>query len=368
MSEDSKNILAPLYARMSVTPQSPKWHGEGDVLTHTKMVCNTLRSFLEFHDLSYRQRRILYLAAKLHDIGKIEVTKDLSGEIEAPKHAPIGSRMARGLLWRHGFCGEQNLIEIRETVCQLIRYHSFPPHAIDSDDAVLRLHRIAANSLLLPDFSIRLLCMLAKADMKGRICDDKSLMLEQIALCEERAIDEKCIDRCFRFPSDYTMRAYLKGCDVWKNQMLYDDTWGTVYMMSGLPGTGKDTWIRQNLPDIPMVSLDEIRHERKILPTDNQGLVANLAKEQAKEYLRKRQSFVWNATNLTPAMRQQLISLFEGYKARVNIIYLETDWQTLLERNRSREDAVPQSAIKSMLGKLTPPEAYEASQVDWISV
>ena len=74
-----------------------------------------------------------------------------------------------------------------------------------------------------------------------------------------------------------------------------------------------------------------------------QGYIANIAKEQAKEYLRHHQPFVWNTTNITQEMRQQLISLFEGYKARVNIIYLETDWQTLLERNRSREAAVPQS-------------------------
>lgn len=66
-------------------------------------------------------------------------------------------------------------------------------------------------------------------------------------------------------------------------------------------------------------------------------------------------------------MRQQLISLFEGYKARVHIIYVETEALTLLERNRSREAAVPKSAIESMLGKLIPPEAYEATKVDWIT-
>lgn len=139
-------------------------------------------------------------------------------------------------------------------------------------------------------------------------------------------------------------------------------------MMSGLPGSGKDTWIRQHLSDIPMVSLDEIRRERKILPTANQGLVANIAKEQAKVYLREHQSFVWNATNLTQPMRQQLISLFEGYKVRVHIIYVETEALTLLERNRSREAAVPKSAIESMLGKLIPPEADEATKVDWITL
>lgn len=363
------NPILPFAEAMRSTPQPEQWHGEGDVLTHTRMVISSLDEIQEVMALSQDDREVLYAAAWLHDIGKIRQTREIAGCIEAPSHSSVGSRMARKELWRnYGLCGDRKSMQLREAISLLVRYHSVPPHAIDSESVQLTLHRIAANSSLAPYFSVKLLCLLSRADMMGRICDDREAMLDQIALCEELAKEEGCYESCYPFPSDYTRRAYLGGRDVWKSQELHDDTWGTVYMMSGLPGTGKDTWIRQNLPDIPMVSLDEIRHERKILPTDNQGLVANLAKEQAKEYLRKRQSFVWNATNLTPAMRQQLISLFEGYKARVNIIYLETDWQTLLERNRSREDAVPQSTIESMLGKLTPPEAHEAAHVDWISV
>lgn len=364
----NENIFDAFHERMKTTPQPQKWHGEGDVLTHTRMVCDALCSMYEYKELLPNNRDILFSAAQLHDIGKITNTKEIGDVIESPHHAPVGSRMARELLWKSGFCGKSELVSFRETICQLIRYHSFPPHAIESDDAIVRLHRIAANALLTPAFSIRMLCLLAKADMIGRICDDKAVMLDQIALCEELARDEQCLDGCFRFPDDYTMRSYLKGRNVWKGQPLYNDSWGTVYMMSGLPGTGKDTWIRQNLPDIPMVSLDEIRMKHKISPTANQGTVANLAKEQAKEYLRKHQSFVWNATNLTQTMRGQLISLFENYKAKVHIIYLETDWQTLLERNSAREAVVQQSVIESMLGKLELPETHEATQVDWISV
>ena len=139
-------------------------------------------------------------------------------------------------------------------------------------------------------------------------------------------------------------------------------------MMSGLPGTGKDTWIARNLPDLPMVSLDEIRHELRYPPTKNQGIIANLGRGRAREYLRRRQPFVWNATDITRATRQQLVSLFESYGARVHIVWLETGWQTLLERNASRPDAVPRPAIEAMLGKLELPEACEAARVDWLCV
>lgn len=362
-------MIARFAEEMRLTPQPMRWHGEGEVLTHTEMVVAELANVPGYSELTTRQKEILTAAAWLHDIGKIRQTRRIGKEIEAPNHSSTGARMAREELWlNHSLCGSRDAMQMREAIAILVRYHSFPPHAIDSSDAKVRLHRIAANGLVAPDFSVKLLCMLSRADMMGRICDDKDEMLDQISLCEELAKEEGCYESSYPFYSDYTRRAYLDGRHIWKSQELHNDTWGTVYMMSGLPGAGKDTWIRKYLSDIPMVSLDEIRRERKILPTANQGLVANIAKEQAKEYLREHQSFVWNATNLTQPMRQQLISLFEGYKARVHIIYVETEWLTLLERNRSREAAVPKSAIESMLGKLIPPEAYEATKVDWITL
>ena len=117
-----------------------------------------------------------------------------------------------------------------------------------------------------------------------------------------------------------------------------------------------------------MISLDDIRRTNKISPTAAQGKVANIAREQAKEYLRQHQPFVWNATNITAQMRESLISLFETYHAHVRVVYLETDWQTLLERNCLREDIVPQSAIENMMGKITLPEAFEARKVEWVIV
>ena len=349
--------------------QSSVYHAEGDAYVHTIMVCDALKQLPEYQALNERQRHILYIAALLHDIGKIPTTVFVDGDWHTPHHAPTGSRMVRELLWKdYGLCGQKELMEVREVICLLVRYHSYPPVAIERENPRLRLHRMAANSMLVPDFSIKMLCMLCKADMMGRKCVDQKEVLEKIAMCEELAKEEGCNESCYPFPSSYTQRAFLAGRDVWKNQELYDDTWGDVILMSGLPGTGKDTWIKNHLPDLPVISLDDIRRANKIPPTAEQGKVANLAREQAKEYLRRHQSFVWNATNITTQMRESLVSLFETYHARVRIVYLETDWNTLLGRNRSREDIVPQAVIKQMQGKMVLPEAYEASKVEWFPV
>lgn len=362
-------ILDRFEERLSGIQQSPKYHAEGDAYRHTQMVCDALKSMPEYQTLNELQQHILYVAAMLHDIGKIPTTVFIDGDWHTPHHAPTGSRMARELLWKeYGLCGKKELIETREAICLLVRYHSAPPVVIERDNPQLQLHRIAANGLLAPDFSIKMLCLLCKADMLGRKCADQQELLDKITLCEELAKEEGCYETCYPFPSPYTQRAFLAGRDVWKEQKLYDDTWGEVILMSGLPGTGKDTWIKGNLSGIPVISLDDIRRANKIPATAEQGLVANLAREQAKEYLRKHQSLVWNATNITTQMRESLVSLFETYHAHVRIVYLETDWQTLLERNHSREYVVPQDIVEGMLSKMVLPEAYEAGKVQWLNV
>lgn len=359
-------ILKPFEERMRQTKQSSVWHAEGDVYTHTMMVVEAMKSLPEYQQLNGRQQHILNIATLLHDIGKIPTTTMIVGECSSPHHAPTGSRMAREVLWKmFNLCGQPELMQSREAICLLIRYHSFPPHAIDLEDCKLRLHRIASNGLLAPDFTIRMLCILCKADMLGRKCNDQQQMLDQIALCEELAKEEGCFDVCYPFNTDVVRRAYLSGQDIWKEQVLFDETWGEVVLMSGLPGTGKDTWISRNLQDIPMISLDNIRREQKISPKADQGYVANLAREQAKEYLRRHQPFVWNATNITTQMRESLINLFETYHANVHIVYLETDWKTQQERNHQRDAIVPQDAIESMLSKMTLPEVFEARKVEW---
>lgn len=135
--------------------------------------------------------------------------------------------------------------------------------------------------------------------------------------------------------------------------------------MSGLPGTGKDTWSKENHPELPMISLDEIRKEMKISPTDNQSKVLEIARERARELLRKKQSFVWNATNLSPMVRGKQITMFTQYHAYTRIVYLETDWAEQLRRNASRPDAVPEQVICHMMEELVLPEAKEAHRVQW---
>ncbi len=352
--------------KMQQTDQSPFWHGEGDVLTHTKMVCEELAKDNGFRELPERKQEMVFLAALLHDIGKIPCTKLEEGEWISPNHTIVGSKMARELLWKEfGLCGEEEKLNIRECICTLIRYHSAPMHLIEESAPEKRLFKIAVQGKLAKDFSLSLLHTLVRADLRGRIFAETQKSLETAELCFLVAEEENIMEAPGKFGSDVTEYAYLSDRQVWKEQELYDDTWGEVILMSGLPGTGKDTWIQKHYAELPMISLDEIRKELKIAPAESQGKVIGEARERAKEFLRKKQPFVWNATNLSSMIRGKQITLFEQYKARVRIVYLETSWEEMRRRNCSRNAEVPEKVIERMLKDLEVPERKEARNVEW---
>ena len=182
------------------------------------------------------------------------------------------------------------------------------------------------------------------------------------------AEESGCLNGPYPFSDSYTKRAYLSGRKVQPDQRIYDDTWGEVLLLSGLPGTGKDTWIRQNVQELPMISLDDIRRELSAAASGEQAKVIHTAQERARTLLRSKRPFVWNATNITPEIRAGQISLFERYGARVRIVYLEAPWETELARNEGRREKVPHSAIENLLAKTVPPMPDEAQSTEWYCV
>jgi predicted kinase len=114
-----------------------------------------------------------------------------------------------------------------------------------------------------------------------------------------------------------------------------------------------------------IISLDDIRRQYGISPTDKSGngRVVQMAKELAREFLRKKQPFAWNATNTSRQMREQLIGLFTTYGAKIKIIYLEVPFKKLMSQNRNREYAVPDSVLLRLIERLEIPTDSEVHEV-----
>jgi predicted kinase len=129
----------------------------------------------------------------------------------------------------------------------------------------------------------------------------------------------------------------------------------TVTVMSGLPGSGKDSWLSRNRGNLPIVSLDDIRVELDIEATGNQGQVIQAARDRSRELLRAGRSFAFNATNLLWQTRKRWIDLCADYGARIEVIYVEPPFATILAQNKRRERPVPEGVVRELAHKCEPP-------------
>ncbi len=342
--------------RMKEVPQDARYHAEGDVATHTQMVLKALQNESTFQQLSAQDREILWAAALLHDVEKYSTTvHETDGSITSNGHARKGAQFARRLL----YFNEPTPFAIREQIVGLVRYHGLPIWLFEKQDPLKALVKASM------EVNLEWLCLLAKADMLGRICSDQEEMLYRIACFEEYCKENQCWGNARRFDSDQAQMYYMQNEDAYLDYIPFETPGAEVILMCGLPGAGKDSYIKAHYNDWPIISLDGIRNEKGILPTDKvgNGRVIQEAKERARVFLRKQQSFVWNATNITSQMRVQLIDLFLTYKAKVNIVYIEVSYHSLHNQNKNRDDAVPAGVLDKLVHKLEVPALWEAHKV-----
>lgn len=341
--------------RLQGCPQDPVHHAEGDVFIHTEMVVEALRSLTEWQALPPREQAMTYAAALLHDVAKPVCTApDEAGRIHSPGHARKGERMARCILAE---AAPEQPFAVTEGICKLVRLHGLPLWALEKPQP----ERAVVEASLVAD--TRLLALVAEADVRGRICADREELLYRVELFRELCREKGCYGQPRIFASDHTRYRYCVNGDSCLDYEIFDDTRFEVTLLSGLPGAGKDTWLRKNCPDLPVISLDQLRRELGIDPRDNQQPVVSAARERAKTYLRAGQPFAWNATNVTRQVRQPLIDLFYSYGARTHLVYLHTPLAQNLAQNREREAAVPPEVIYHLLEKLEVPDRTEAHRV-----
>ncbi len=343
------------------TPQEPDYHAEGDVLTHTRMVAEALIADGGWRALEPARRSVLFAAALLHDVAKPACTQIAAdGGISSPGHARAGSTMAREILTRSDGFADAVPFPQREAVARLVRSHGLPLWFLEKRDP--------QRAVLAASMSARLdeVAALAEADVCGRICADQQGLLDRVALFRSYCEEQGCLNQQYAFASDHSRFVYFRDPTKAPTYAAYDDTVCEATLMSGLPGAGKDTWIVRHAPDLSVISLDMIRRELKVTPSDDQGAVAALAKSRAREMLRRQQSFIWNATNITRALRTALIDLFAAYHARIRIVYVDAPWETILRRNQEREASVPEPVIARMLRKLEVPDLTEAHTAEWV--
>ncbi len=343
---------------MEGIPQDKIFHQEGDVAVHTQMVMEAMLNLEEYQSQTEQNQEILFASTLMHDVEKRSTTVlEKDGRITSKGHAKKGAYTSRALLYKNF----DTPFEIKEQIAKLVQFHMIPFWIFEKPNPLKTLFQLSL------EVDTALLYLLAKADLIGRICPDHERMFYQLELFKEYCLEYDCFGKAKAFGSDFGRYDYFAKENGSPDYVPFEKDSFEVIMMSGLPGSGKDFFIKKNYRNWPVVSIDDLRRKHKVTYKDKKGngQMIQLAKETAKEYLRKRQPFIWNATNITQNMRSQLIDLFQTYGAKTKIIYLEVPIKKLMHQNRDRDFSIPVSAIEKMIKKLEPPVLWEAPIVEY---
>ena len=186
----------PWCQAMSQCIQDSQWHAEGDVWTHTKMVCRELKNLDQWSELSDDDRTILIFTALFHDSAKpiSTVVDPDSGRVRSPKHAVKGEHLARSELRKLG-CD----LLTREKIARLVRYHGRPAFLAERENPA---HEVVRLSWLVEN---RLLYLFAIADTRGRETESTTRPEENLHYWKLQSEELNCYQQPFPFASDHAL-------------------------------------------------------------------------------------------------------------------------------------------------------------------
>lgn len=344
----------PWARAMARCAQDEGWHAEGDVWTHTKMVCDQLPLLDEWAALTAHDRTVLFLTALFHDAGKPLTSQvdPATGRVTSPKHAVKGEHLSRSILRGLG-CD----LATREEVCRMVRFHGRPAFLLERPEPS---HEVASLSWLV---SNRLLYLFALADTRGRTTAETGRPEDNLHLFRLAAEEHGCFDAPYPFANDHARFLFHRHERPSLYYAPHEDYRCTVTILSGLPAAGKDSWLAAHRPGLPVVSLDDLRGELEVRATDDQGGVVQAGRERCRAHLRAGRSFAFNATNLLRQTRRRWIDLFADYGALIEVVYVEPPLPEILARNARRSSPVPERVILRLAEKSEPPTFAEAHEL-----
>ena len=137
----------------------------------------------------------------------------------------------------------------------------------------------------------------------------------------------------------------------------------TAYVMIGVPGSGKSTWIKVNLPDIPVVSRDIIRAEMGLCEMGDK-IVGDRFQEQEvteKEYQKMQElcdsgsSFAIDDIN-TGKYRKQLVDFLRKNNYKIVMVRINTPLEVCQKR---RTGQIKPEVIERIYNFIIEPTAEE---------
>lgn len=145
----------------------------------------------------------------------------------------------------------------------------------------------------------------------------------------------------------------------------------TLYMLVGVPGSGKSTWIAQNFPDLTgcyVASTDRLLdiYASMRCATYNEVFKDNIKYAEkamlthVKDAIMYGYNIIWDQTNLTPRSRASKLSLIPSHYRKIGIFFPTPEDGELDRRLASRPGkTIPPHIIDSMVEMLEQPMIAE---------
>ena len=143
-----------------------------------------------------------------------------------------------------------------------------------------------------------------------------------------------------------------------------------VILLVGPTLSGKSFWIRNNYPDVNVISRDEIvmevagtRDYNKAFNEVDQKLVDKVLAERLTESNSNKTSTIVDMTNMTVKRRAQTLRYFDNSFYKVAVIFpilSDDEYQKRnIDRNAKENKWIPPSVIKSMIDSYQQPTTVE---------
>lgn len=351
----------PEFERMKGCEQNPYWHAEGDVWEHTKKVCEEAIMVIKgltkaetnpdfFND---DEKEILLTAALFHDIGKpITSSVGKDGKIHSYGHETEGEKLTRYILW------EEDMRK-REKVCALIKWHMDILELFKHKNYLERILVIAKE---VSDFKI--LIALKYCDLRGSETSDPERQQSYKTLA---AIGRMGMLLC-------NNKTYL-ALPLYNQLTQYVGTeMQDVYVMIGLPGAGKSTFIDyivkdKKLKDYAVISRDLVRAKLGLCKNDEKYLGTPEEEEKVTEEfnrllidaVRKGYTVFIDNMNNRRKYRDGYKNLLKGYKIKWIYIYVQAP--TLKDNISRRKGQIPEESFKPMVTRFEWPSVDEYNEL-----
>jgi predicted kinase len=141
-----------------------------------------------------------------------------------------------------------------------------------------------------------------------------------------------------------------------------------MYMLIGVPASGKSTWVEQNKGDALVISTDNLIE----MYADENGKTYNevfkeqikiatkLAMQHAEAAFAAGQDVIWDQTNLTKKSRAGKLAMVPKHYRRDAVFFatpLEEEWQRRLNSRQGK--SIPAHILDSMVEMLEMPDHTE---------